>query len=210
MAGLIDQKDQTHYGVNVTGTANIVKALSNHKETKLAYISAINSDMGGTQYFATKMAAEKNVMRHGNHAIIRPSLLYGEHDHLVTQLLSLSSGFVPAIPKSGFLHPVYMGDFSKVLQKLLGENGQFDVCSYEKLRLGDMLNIVREKQGKGRIRQLPIGLFSLASPMLNALNIISYEQLAMLKYDFFREDTVLYKYVSKPKKFSEFINEYIK
>ncbi len=209
LVGLIDQKEQKHHDVNVNGTANLVKAIAGQDDIKLVYISAIGSDKGGTEYFNTKRAAEENVKQHENHVIIRPSLLYGEDDHIVAQLLSMAGGFVPAIPKSGFLNPVYVGDFSKVVEKLLEAKGEFDVCSNEKLRLGDMLNIVRGKQGKKPIPQLPIKLFYLAIPLLSALNIISKEQLTMLGYDLFRVDTVLYKCVTKPIKFSDFVSEHI-
>jgi nucleoside-diphosphate-sugar epimerase len=209
LVGLIDEKEQRHNDVNVGGTANIVELLKG-TTVKLVYFSAINSEHGTTQYFSTKRAAEANVGTHENHVIIRPSMLYGEHDHIVTQLSDMARGFVPGLPRSGILCPVYIGDMATVFERLLGETGSFNVCSEERLSLGDMFNMIRRKLGKRPVPQLPRWLFYPVMPVLSSKGLMSMEQLAMLGHDFFRQDTVLPKYVPRPKRFEDFVDEYVR
>lgn len=205
LVAAINQKEQKHRDLNVAGTLNIVNALSSFKSTKLVYISAINSDVGHTEYFATKKEAERNVSAHPNHLIIRPSILYGDDDYLSAQLFKVAQSPTPVFPKSNFMHPVFVRDFAAVFECLLEKTGVYDVCSNEKLRLGDMLNIVRHKIGAGSVMQLPLGIFLPFAPILSAAGVISTDQLLMLRYNYYREDTVLYKYVKMPTKFEEFV-----
>lgn len=210
LVGLINQKEQYHYDVNVFGTKNISDALLTKKETKFVYISTINSDKGKTEYFKTKREAEKNVMLHANYLIIRPSILYGKDDYLTLQLLSTAKRFLPVFPKSDVLCPLYIGDFAIVFDALLDKTGSFDVCSREMLHLGDMLNIIRKKMGKKPVPEVSLSFFKVMSPVLSNLGIISSEQIAMLKYGFYREDTELYKYQQNPMQYEKFIDDMIK
>jgi nucleoside-diphosphate-sugar epimerase len=209
LVGLVDQKSQYHYDVNVFGTRIITDALLLKKETKMVYISAINADKGGSEYLKTKREAERNTMLHANYLIIRPSILYGEEDQLTPQLLKSSSQFLPAFPKSKPLCPIYVGDLAVVFESLLDKTGSFNVCSKEMLTLGDMLNIIRKETKKKPVPQLPLALFKLGSPILEKLNIISSEQLSMLKHNYYREDTILYKYIEKPTEYEKFIQQYL-
>lgn len=205
LVGLINQKLEKHHDVNVKGTGNLIEALGKNSGTKLVYISAINSDVGTTEYFKTKKEAERNVISYGNYVIIRPSVLYGQDDYLTSQLVKASRQLIPIFPKSKPLYPVYIGDFARVFSKIMMLNGSFDVCSDEPLTMGDMLNIVREEQGKGPLPQAPLWVFKTMAPVLDFIGLISSEQLSMLGYDFYREDTVLKRYVAKPTKYKDFI-----
>ncbi len=207
--GVMGQKEQTYQDVNVKGTSNLVEALEGRESIKLVYISAINSERTSTEYLRTKMAAEKNIMQHRNYLIIRPSVFYGEGDYLTKQLLETARKYPPSFPKSGPMCPVYIKDFAEVFEALLAQTGVFNVCSNERLTLGAMLNIVRKRLKKPPIPEAPLLLFGAVSPILEAMGVISAEQLMMLQYGFYREDTVLYKYVKKPVKYAEFVERYI-
>ena len=93
-----------------------------------------------------------------------------------------------------------------MFESLLGSTGAFDVCSNEKLSLGDMLNIIRKGMGKSRVPEAPLPLFKAISPILGSLGIITQEQLSMLNYNFYRKDTVLPKYVPNPMTYEKFIS----
>ncbi len=210
LVAVIGQKEQMHRDVNVLGTSNLIEKLKLGRRALLVYFSAINSDAGSTEYFRTKSMAEGNVRAYGDYLIIRPSLFYGPGDYITTQLAKSAQGFIPAFPRSKPMCPVYIMDFDRMFREIIEKaprNAEYNVCSNEMLTMGDMLNLIRKSMGKGDVPQVPLGLFKALGPMLDAAGIISREQLSMLGYSFYRDDTVLYRYIKRPVRYAEFVAE---
>ncbi len=204
--GLINEKAQKHSDVNITGTRNITgAALSSGTEPKIIYISAINAENGTTEYFRTKREAEKIISAYKNSLIIRPSIIYGKYDFLTLQFYKLLNQNIPIFPKSGLIYPVYVDDIVEVVKSKMNSTGVFNVCGNENLRFGDMFNIFRKRFGKKPVRQASMLLFKAMSPILAHAGIIEKEQMDMLGYDFYRQDSILKEVVKEPTRYSEFV-----
>ena len=204
--GLINEKEQKHSEVNITGAQNIIDAaLSAGTDTKIIYISAINAENGVTEYFRTKREAEKIISAYKNSLIIRPSIIYGKYDFLTLQFYGLINQSIPLFPRSGQIYPVYIDDIVDVVKSKMNATGSFNVCGNENLRFGDMFNIFRNRFGKKPVRQAPMLLFKAISPILAHLGIIGKEQIDMLGYNFYRSDSILNEAVKEPTQYSEFV-----
>jgi NADH dehydrogenase len=204
--GLINEKEQKHYDVNVKGMQNIIDAINaTGTDPRVVYVSAINAENGTTAYFIAKHEAEKILNRYSKHTIIRPSILYGKYDFLTMQFYELLKRRIPVFPKSGLMYPVYVGDAVKVIKEEMHKDGAFNICSDEKLRFGDMFNMFGKKFGKKKIRQAPIKIFKMLAPILERAGAITSEQIKMLEYDFYRDDSVLKNVVGNPMHYSEFV-----
>jgi nucleoside-diphosphate-sugar epimerase len=204
--GLINEKEQKHFDVNIKGMQNIIDAISSTgTNPRVVYISAINAENGTTAYFKTKHDAEKILSSYNKHTIIRPSIIYGKYDFLTLQFYDLIKKTIPVFPKSGIMYPVYVGDIVKVVREKMHQDGAFNVCSEEKLMFVDMFNIFRKKFGKKSVKKAPLKIFKLLAPVLERTGTITSEQIDMLGYDFYRKDSVLKSVVSSPMRYSEFV-----
>ncbi|MGC9166503.1 MAG: NAD-dependent epimerase/dehydratase family protein [Thermoplasmata archaeon] len=191
LVAVINQKEQRHVDVNVNGVKNILSKMN--KKQKIVYFSALNADIGQTEYFRTKREAEKIITERGNYLIFRPGIIFGEDDYLTLMLKKLNT---PFIPKSGYLCPVYVESLSNLVEKMLLNNGIVEVSGPEKIKLVDMYKTVRGKKAM----EIPHFLLYPFLPFLP----ISNEQLKMLKLDFCRPQDIWTVYGIEPVKYKEF------
>lgn len=205
VAVIKNTKAQTHYDVNVRGVTNLVD-LAKRFNAKFVYFSAINADIGKTEYFQTKHRAEELIKGSGlEYLIIRPSVVVSNNDFFVTNVKKVSRYGISI--NSGLLCPVYVKDLAKIVSMAIFKESNMilEISGPEKLNFTDMVNIVRSKKGLKNTRVLSNGLVRFMVPILSALNIITKEQYAMLSLNFCRGNEIWSKYGVTPKKFIEIL-----
>jgi uncharacterized protein YbjT (DUF2867 family) len=107
------------YDVAVARTLRLVKAARDAGVRRLVHISVVNaSATGPTPYFVAKARLEREIRESGlSHAIVRPTLTYGEGDILVNNLCwVLRRSPVFGIPGDGHyrLQPVHVDDIAAI------------------------------------------------------------------------------------------------
>ncbi|MEM0161189.1 MAG: NAD(P)H-binding protein [Thermoplasmata archaeon] len=205
VAVIKNTKAQTHYDVNVKGVTNLV-ALAKRFNAKFVYFSAINADIGKTEYFQTKHRAEELVKESGlEYLIIRPSVVVSNNDFFVTNVKKVSRYGISI--NSGLLCPVYVKDLAKIVSMAIFKesNKILEISGPEKLNFTDMVNILRSKRGLKNARVLSNGLVRFTVPILSAFNIITKEQYAMITLNFCRDNEIWSRYGVVPKKFNEIL-----
>jgi len=193
LVAVINEKEQRHEDVNVKGMENIIRNAGN---AKIVYFSAMNADVGQTNYFVTKRKAEDMLRKRGNYIIMRPSIIYGEDDYLTQMLINMK---VPFIPRSGKLCPVYVEDLAKILVNVINGTGIFEISGPDDLTLKDMFDIIRKIKGKGRSYVAPDFLVRLFLPFLP----ITREQIAMLSLDFCKGKEIFSRLNIVPSRYEE-------
>ncbi|SMD30370.1 NADH dehydrogenase [Picrophilus oshimae DSM 9789] len=203
---VLNENEEKHEDVAVNGVKNIVNAIKkNSSGQKLIYFSAINAEKGDTSYFRSKRLAEVNAELLKNSLIVRPSIIFGPGDAFTRMLISAARMNPPFLPRSGNMNPVYIGDLITVLKNMLDFSGTINICSRENMHFADMFNIIRQKLGMKPVREISPRFFSLAIGRLEKRGIMTRDQLEMLKLDYYRENTSLYRFVREPVKYRDFI-----
>ncbi len=205
VAVIKNTKAQTHYDVNVKGVMNLID-LAKRFNAKFVYFSAINADIGKTEYFQTKHSAEDLIKKSGlEYLIIRPSVVVSNNDFFVTNVKKVARYGISI--NSGLLCPVYVKDLAAVVSMAIFKESNMilEISGPEKLNFTDMVNIVRSKRSLKNARVLPNGLVRFTVPILSAFNIITKEQYAMLTLNFCRNSDIWSRYSVVPKKFNEIL-----
>ncbi len=204
---VLKEDDETHEDLSLKGMKNLVSAIKEYgKNQKIIYFSAINADKGTTSYFRYKRLAEDNANLLKNSLIIRPSTMYGPGDKFTKMLVDVAKQKVPFLPKSGNMAPVYINDVITVVKNSLEKSGIIDVCTKEVITFGGMFNIIRKKLGLPPVKEVSSLIFKPFIGSLEKRGIITKDQFYMLKLNYYKENTSLYRYVKEPMKYEEFIN----
>ncbi len=204
---VLKEDDETHEDLSLNGMKNIVSAIKKYgKNQKIIYFSAINADNGITSYFRYKRLAEDNANLLSNSLIIRPSTMYGPGDKFTKMLVDIAKQKVPFLPKSGNMAPVYINDVITVIKNSMEKNGIINVCTKETITFGGMFNTVRKKLGLPPVKEVSSFIFKPFIGSLEKRGIITKDQFYMLKLDYYKENTSLYRYVKEPMNYGDFIN----
>ncbi|MCL4325807.1 MAG: NAD-dependent epimerase/dehydratase family protein [Candidatus Thermoplasmatota archaeon] len=203
LVGLIKKSDETHREVNITGMKNIIDSVD--RNVKIVYLSAMNAEECKTEYYRTKHEAEKMVMQRGNYLILRPSPIYGNKDYFTQTLLKLSNQNIPFLPKTEHLYPIYIADFVTIFNRLLPEQGIFEISGTDEITLAQMVNIIRKMKEKREVKEMSRAFFYPLLPVLSAMGIITLEQFKMLSLDFSKGRDIWKKYSIIPKSFNEVV-----
>jgi NADH dehydrogenase len=107
----------------VGNVARLAQAAADGGVRRLVYISVANASLGAsTAYFRAKARAEAEVRASGiSHAIVRPTLLYGEGDILINNMAwTLRRLPLFGVPGDGRypVQPVYVGDIADLCLEL--------------------------------------------------------------------------------------------
>jgi nucleoside-diphosphate-sugar epimerase len=205
VAVIKNTKAQTHYDVNVRGVTSLIE-IAKRFNAKFVYFSAINADIGRTEYFQTKHRAETLIMESGlEYLIIRPSVVISNNDFFVTNVKKVSRYGISI--NSGLLCPVYVKDLAMAVSIAIFKesNTIMEISGPERLNFTDMVNVIRSKKGLKKARVLPSSLVRIGVPILSAFNIITKEQYSMLTLNFCRDQEIWSKYNIEPKRFSEIL-----
>ena len=153
---LREGKGQSFERVHVGGTANLIDACKRAGVSKIVYLSSLGAHLNRRNtYLRTKAEAEHLIEGSGiPYTILRPSLVFGTGDRLVTHILSWMRGsrVVPILSQHGLpIQPVWVGDVATAVVRALDDpktNGQvYDLGGPAEMTYADMVNLIREQTG---------------------------------------------------------------
>lgn len=157
------EREGRTFGQLVANIGNLVRAAAESGVRRLVYISVCNaSHSGPTAYFRAKAEAEDIVRATGiSHAIVRPTLLYGEGDILITNMAWTLRRFpLFGVPGDGRyrVQPVHVDDVADLLVELgLGdEAAEMDASGPDVFEFDDLVRLVAAGIGRpARLLHLP-------------------------------------------------------
>lgn len=153
--------------IHVRGTRNLLEEAVSSGVERFLLLSALGAGSGGHAYFRTKLEAEHEVRGAQVDAVVlRPALVYGPGDHLLTGLARWLRA-LPLVPvpggRLGEYRPVDVEDLTDALCQaverpdLLGRT--FHLAGPDRMSLRDVLEIVSRTLGLRRsMLTLPAGL----------------------------------------------------
>jgi uncharacterized protein YbjT (DUF2867 family) len=161
----------------VENVRRLVTAAAEAGVRRLVYISVSNAAHdSSTAYFRAKAQAEDIVRSAGvSHAIIRPTLLYGEGDILINNMAwTLRRLPVFGIPGDGQyrVQPVYVDDVADLAVEVGDGDGEVEMeaAGPETLSFDQLVNLVRAAVGsRCRVVHMPVGVVLAASRLMGFL-----------------------------------------
>ena len=151
-------------------TRNLAQACKMARVPHLVQMSALNADsFADSYYLRSKGEAEKllvdAVSTEFRVSILRPSIVFGREDSFTNrfaQLLQLSPGILPLARADAKFQPVYVGDVSMAIEKILAQNGsgveRYDIGGPEVVEFGECVRWIANLIGS-RTRVLPLNRF---------------------------------------------------
>lgn len=149
--------------VNVQGTRHMVDAATTHGVDRFVQMSVLGADPDADHpYLRSRGSAEQAVRTSGlDWTIVRPSLVYGPGDHVVSLLAEMVQGPVTPVPGEGDtrLAPIHVDDLVPCLVRALDdahvgrvlELGGPDVVAYHRL----VQHVVNRVNPRSRVRHVP-------------------------------------------------------
>ncbi|RMF20628.1 MAG: complex I NDUFA9 subunit family protein [Deltaproteobacteria bacterium] len=161
---LRETKGQSFERVHVGGTANLIDACKRAGVSKIVYISSLGAHLNRRNtYLRTKAEAEHLIQGSGiPYTILRPSLVFGAGDRLVTHILWWMRGsrVVPILSHHGVpVQPIWVGDVATAAIRALGDPGTdgqiYDLGGPAQMTYADMVKLIKQRTGLAAIA-LPI------------------------------------------------------
>ncbi len=196
-------EESENRNVILTGIKNIVEAIKKYdKDQKLISFSMINQPSYPLDFFRTKRLVEDNTRVFKNGLVFRLPYVFGDGDHITGRLQKLSLSITHLYP-GGNLAPVYVDDVISVVKQNMGREGTYDISGIKKFSLMDVVNAMRSIKGMH-----PVGEAKLDKSIMNIkeTGIFKEYEARMLFEDYYRETTLLPRYVKEPKSYTDFIN----
>ena len=211
-AGIWKGEREKLFDAHVNGMKNVVAAVKKYDTNqRIINLSFINVHYGKLELYRIKGIEEDNAATIKNHLNVRMSPVYGEGDPFTQKLVDLASQNLPNLPDGGNLAPVHILDAIKVIEASEGTMGAIDLCSTEKLRFADMINVVRNIMGKGEKSVSESGFFvKRAVSALAEKGVFDEEDIERYLMNYYRETTWLTRFVKEPHKFKDYAHEVVK
>ncbi len=211
-AGIWKGEREKLFDAHVNGMKNVVAAVKKYDTNqRIINLSFINVHYGKLELYRIKGIEEDNAATIKNHLNVRMSPVYGEGDPFTQKLVDLASQNLPNLPDGGNLAPVHILDAIKVIEASEGTMGAIDLCSTEKLRFADMINVVRNIMGKEEKSVSESGFFvKRAVSALAEKGVFDEEDIARYLMNYYRETTWLTRFVKEPHKFKDYAHEVVK
>lgn len=188
---IVERKGQSFQKLHKQAPVALFRASADANVKRIIQISALGADEAAfTPYQLTKRAADETLRDLPlDWFILRPSLVYGEGSASLAMFQRMAAFPVLALADGGkqLVQPVHVSDLvATVIRCLESEQSKrtLDVVGPYALSLGEWLQIMRKKQGKGEIVFLPIpfGLVDLFSRLARfVLPILHPDNLRMLQ-----------------------------
>ncbi|MGQ9523530.1 MAG: complex I NDUFA9 subunit family protein [Armatimonadota bacterium] len=155
LVGIIRERPgSSFWGVHVEGTANVLAASVRCGVRRFLYMSALGTRPDArSRYHKSKWAAEQNVRNSGlQHAIMRPSVIYGPGDGFVSTLADMIRRAPLVIPVPGdgrsSLQPVWIGDLVQAIVRMLSDdslwNHTWEIGGPEALSLNEVIQAIAD------------------------------------------------------------------
>lgn len=200
------------FDAHVKGMKNVVAAVKKYDTNqRVINLSFINVHYGKLELYRIKGIEEDNAATIKNHLNVRLSPVYGEGDPFTGKLVNLASQNLPNLPDGGNVAPVHILDAIKVIEASEGTMGAIDLCSTEKLRFADMINLIRNIMGKGEKSVSESGFFvKRAVSALAEKGVFDEEDIERYLMNYYRETTWLTRFVKEPHKFRDYAEAVVK
>ena len=192
LAGSSKEQKPGHFkALHVDSTLKIVHAARKAMVNKIVYISYLHaSEKGKTNFHKTKAEAEKIIRESSiNYTILRPSIVFGPGDHLlsgISRSLSTSPMFATVGLFQRTLRPVSVKDLLRVINAAALDdrlaNMTCSVMGPEELTLGTLVGRVSRVTGKPAIA-IPVPVLAhafMTSPSGEGSSMFSSAMVSML------------------------------
>lgn len=194
IAGIVSEKPPkaTFQGINVDGTRFLVEAAETSGVQRFIYISSLGADRGSSNYHRSKLQAEEIVKRFTRDwLILRPSVVYGEGDEVVSLLLQMIRT-LPAIPviDGGDTpsQPMWAEDFAEAVLQAVEvpelHHQTLECAGAERVSMNQMLDRLSDLTGVSPLRiPMPSWLASTGAQLLQTAGLdlpFSPDQVQML------------------------------
>ena len=195
LVGIIAETPKvTFESVIAQGTRNVIAACKRAGVQRVIYLSALGtSEDAPSRYHQAKYLAEQTVISSGlAYTILRPSVIYGRGDGLVSKLCQMIR-YLPLTPVIGdgryCMQPVYIEDMTEALARSLSlpdcEGKIIDIAGPEVLEYIEILDIIKSVLGKKRLNiYLPTGVVKIVAGIMEKIlrpAPITVDQLTMMK-----------------------------
>lgn len=182
--------------LHVEGTTNVLDAATAAGVQRLVHMSALGARPdAAARYHRTKWAAEELVRdRALRWTVVRPSLIYGRGDHVVSTLARMARR-LPAVPVVGTgrqrLQPVVVETIASAITRALDlpgtERQTYDAAGPDVVSMEGLIQLVGETLGMRHVRTVHVPL-RLLRPLTGAWRglpraPLTRDQLAMLQDD---------------------------
>jgi NADH dehydrogenase len=183
------------FTINVEFTKRLVEESMKAKITRLIYLSSETVQLPGIDNYAqSKKLAEKEVMSHENHLILRPTVVYGANDNSNIGFLIKLIRRSPIIPLIGngeqLIQPTSVTDLVRCIIAGLnhGIKGTHLIAGGSPTSYGDVVKIIAETLNK-RVFLLRVPI-SICSFIANLFRLLKSPILQKSQVDNFRINRV--------------------
>ncbi len=164
--GIIREKEQRFEDVHHIGVKNLIEVCKRKNVERFILISANGVEYADTKYFRTKLYGEEELRKSGLiYTIFRPSVVFGENDKSINQLINLvlKSFIVPVIP-SGCWQVIYVKDLAKIIVDSINNERTYyktyEICGAKCYTIEEIVDMIIKISGKKRLKiKIPKILF---------------------------------------------------
>ncbi len=160
LVGIINEAGtQKFKKIHIEGAGHIAKICTQQHVKRLVHFSAIGaSEISTMKYAQSKALGETQVIKHfPNAVIIRPSLVFGPHDHFFN-MMAMMARIMPIIPLIGGdqtrFQPIYAGDIAVAVHYLLLEKQPrhqiYELGGPDIMHMSEMLQVMVGEIGYNR------------------------------------------------------------
>jgi nucleoside-diphosphate-sugar epimerase len=197
LAGYWAQEDRNLvFGVNLTGTMNLIDMCKKNAIPGILYTGTINVKLKHRgAYASSKLAAEKLISGSGlGYTIIRPTLVYGKGDKGMSRIVKFVDAGKP-VPIFGngkkIEQPIFIDELTEIISRSLFDgwvNGVIEAGGLDAMTYNGMVDQVAQSGGKKNAKKLhlPRWIFLTGAKMLEAIHIkspVSSEQIYHMDED---------------------------
>jgi len=191
---LFERGPQTFTAAHVHGTEHLIAACERAGVKQYIHMSALGADLGSqSNYARTKAEAEQRVRTSKlKWSIMRPSIIYGEHDSFFNRFRSLYA-LAPVAPLIGGdtrFQPVWVEDVARAFVSCIGKrmvNGKvFELCGPQTYSLRELTEMMLQELGWKRLLiDVPQPVAGLMAKVMKLLPTppLTPDQLVLLKQD---------------------------
>jgi NADH dehydrogenase len=198
LCGILHQTARQSYeAVHVDLPRKIVGACRAAGVRHLIHMSALGtSETGPSEYLRSKARGEAAVRETATNlpcTILRPSVIFGEHDDFLNRFAMLVS-FLPFVPLASAgtrFAPIWVEDVARAIAAALGNsrvfNRSLDLCGPRAYTVRELVELVAQTTGRNRaIFPIPDWAANLQAAVLERLpgKLLTRENLRSMKVDY--------------------------
>jgi nucleoside-diphosphate-sugar epimerase len=222
LAGYWEKEDRNLvFGINLTGTVNIIKMCKDNDIPGILFTSTINVNLKHKgAYAASKLAAEKLISGSGlGYTIIRPTLVYGKGDRGISKIVRFvdKGKCVPVFGNGKKIEqPIHVDELTELISKALFGgwiNGIMEAGGQDRMTYNEMLDRIAQSAGRKKAKKihLPRWPFLMGAKLLESLHLpspISSEQIYHMDESLPADDKTTLQYDVSMNSFLENMKNY--